>query len=553
MIEDYYYDEEEIQSRVISVKLNEVYSDNKNFVQVGYQILTAFIEPNVLYDKAETESRIEQIINSVPLAKGMVLENERIIFTHQKVTKEHLEKLRSLAQAKAEKEEDQGGFRIVLPYIGRVLLVIISLMLLAVFIFKERRKLFRSYKKLLLIHLIILFTLFLTFLINKIGLSPNLVPITMASMLLTIFFDTRIGFIGTIATSIIIGGLRGNDFNVVIVSIIAGTIAVVTVSKVRTRNWLVKSILWIVGSYIISISALELLRFTPFEKMLVSWGYGILNGILSPILVYGLITIIEFAFDITTEMTLLELSDLNHPILKELAMQAPGTYFHSILVGNLSEAAAEAIGANSLLARVGAYYHDIGKIQKPGYFIENQNRGPNPHERLSPTLSFLILANHVRGGLDLAKKYKLPKEIQAFIAQHHGMSVANIFYQKALQQKGKEEVNESDFRYPGPKPQSKETAIVMLADSTEAASRSLKDPTVSRIKGMVNFIIRDRFSASELDECPLTLRDLNKIGESFQQILIGIFHARIEYPDQEEKIFKKADKKAKEKVLEPVN
>lgn len=550
---DYYYDMEETQSVVLLEKLEDVFPDNKNLVKVGYQILIAFIKPNVRFDKAETESRIEQAINSVPLAKGMVLEKERIIDNHQKVTREHVEKLRSLAQAKAEREEFQGGYRVILPYIGKFLLIAISLMLLFIFIITERQELLRSFKKLFLIHLIILFTLFLTFLINKLGLSPNLIPITIASMLLTIFFDTRIGFIGTIAISIIMGGLRGNDFNVVIISIFAGSIAVLPVSKVRTRHWLVKSILWIVSSYIISISALELLRFTPFNNILVFYGYGILNGILSPILVYGLITIIELTFDMTTDMTLLELSDLNHPILKEMAMKASGTYFHSILIGNLSEAAAEAIGANSLLARVGAYYHDIGKIQKSGYFIENQNRGINPHERLSPHMSFLILANHVRGGLELAKKYKLPNEIQAFIAEHHGTSLTNIFYQKALQQKGEKEVNESDFRYPGPKPQTKETAIVMLADAVEAASRSLKDPTVSRIKGMVNFIIRERFRQSELDDCPLTLRDLNKIGESFQKIIIGIFHARIEYPDQEEKVFKKSDRKLKEKILDPSN
>ncbi|MBN1348539.1 HDIG domain-containing protein [candidate division KSB1 bacterium] len=549
----FYYDEQELLGPPLLNKLKKVFPNKENLVKVGYQILVSFLQPNVFYNETETNALIEQAVNSVPLAKGMVLEKERIIDTHQRVSREHKEKLTSLAQARKEREEDAGGIRNVLPYAGRFFLVVLSLLLLGVYIVKEHRKLLLNFKQLLLIHLIILFTLFLTFIINKLGLSPNLIPIALAAMLLTIFFDSGLGFVATISMSIIMGGLRGNNFNVVVISIIAGAVAVVTISKVRTRNWLVQSILWIVGAYIISISALELLRYAPLDTTLIACGYGALNGILSPILVYGLITIIELTFDMTTDMTLLELSDLNNPILKEMALKASGTYFHSILIGNLSEAAAEAIGANSLLARVGGYYHDIGKIKKPGYFIENQNRGRNPHERLSPSMSFLILVNHVRGGLELARKYKLPKEIKDFIAQHHGTGVANVFYKKAIDQKGGKDVNESDFRYPGPKPQSKETAIVMLADAVEAASRSLKDPTVSRIQAIVNSITRDRFLSSELDECPLTLRELNKIGESFQNILIGIFHARIEYPDQDEKFFKKGDKAPKEKLSEPAN
>ena len=216
-------------------------------------------------------------------------------------------------------------------------------------------------------------------------------------------------------------------------------------------------------------------------------------------------------------------------------MEAPGTYHHSIVVGNLAEAATEAVGGNPLLARVGAYYHDIGKIEKPEYFVENQARGRNPQEKLTPTMSSLILLNHVRKGAEMARNYNLPKEIEAFIYEHHGTSLMSYFYQKAVEQSDGEEISQNEFRYPGPRPKSRETAIVMLADAIEAASRTLKDPSPSRIKGIVEQLIDERFKSGELDESPLTLQDLSKIAEAFQKILIGIFHARIEYPAGKEK------------------
>lgn len=532
--------------RSLKTQIDELVKNNnidEILAKVGYQIIASSLTPNIFFDERETENRIQQAINSVPLARGMVLEDERIIDTHQRVTQEHLQKLQSLAEAKAEIAEDEGGLKKFLPFSGKVLYVALAITMFFLFLFLRRKHILRNQTLFLLIFLILFLVISLSFIVNKIGLSQYILPITIASMLLTIFFDLEVGFIGTLVLSILLGALRGNDFNVVIVSILTGGMAVISVSKVRTRNWLLRSLLLIITTYILSIAALEFLRYPSLDQVAISVGYGVMNGLVSPILAYGLTVIIESVFDLTTDMKLLELSDLNKPLLRELAMKAPGTYFHSAVVGNLSEAAAEAIGANSLLARVGAYYHDIGKIINPRYFIENQNRGTvNPHEKLAPTMSSLILQNHVRKGMELAKQYNLPSVIIDFITQHHGTNLMNPFYKKAIEQSnGKEkEVNEANFRYPGPRPGSKETGIVMLADSIEAASRTLKDPTVSRIQAMVEAIIRERFSQSELDECPLTLRDLHKIGESFQKILIGIFHARIEYPDQEEKFFKKS-------------
>jgi putative nucleotidyltransferase with HDIG domain len=516
--------------------------NNEAIAKVGYQIIVSSLVPNIIYDKTETENRIQQAIHSVPLAKGMILQNERIIDTHERVTNEQLQKLQSLLEAKAELAESEGGVQFLLPFVGKFLVVALALSLFILFLYFRRSELLLKPRMIFLLYLVFQCVIFLSYILNRFGLSEYLLPITIASVLLTIFFDLEIGFIATISLGVIAGALRGNDFNAVIVSIFAGAIAVISVNRVRTRNWLLRSLVLIIGAYILSITALEFLRYPSLRKLLVSIGFGAMNGLISTILAYGFSVIIEAVFDLTTDMKLLELSDLNKPLLRELAMKAPGTYFHSAVVGNLSETAAEAIGANSLLTRVGAYYHDIGKIINPKYFIENQNRGSlNPHEKLAPTMSSLILVNHVRKGIELAKKHKLPSVITDFITQHHGTNLMNPFYQKAIKQnKNKENsVNESNFRYPGPRPKSKETGIVMLADSIEAASRTLKDPTVSRIQAMVNSIIRERFSQSELDECPLTLSDLHKIAESFQKFLIGIFHARVEYPDQEEKFFRK--------------
>lgn len=510
--------------------------------KVGYQIIISSLNPNIIFDKTETENRLQQAVHSVPLAKGMILQNERIIDTHERVTSEHLQKLQSLLEAKAELAEIEGGIQSVLPFAGKFLVVALAFSLFVLFLYFRRYDLLLKPRLVLLLFLIFQFVIFLFYVLNGLGLSEYLLPITIASILLTIFFDLEVGFVATISLGVIAGALRGNDFNTVIVSLFSGAIAAISVNRVRSRNWLLRSLLLIMSAYILSITALEFLRYPSFRKLLTSLGYGVMNGLISTIIAYGLSVIIEAVFDLTTDMKLLELSDLNKPLLRELAMKAPGTYFHSAVVGNLSETAAEAIGAKSLLARVGAYYHDIGKIINPKYFIENQNRGTlNPHEKLAPTMSSLILVNHVRKGVELAKKHKLPSVITDFITQHHGTNLMTPFYQKAIKQNKNDAslVNESNFRYPGPRPKTKETGIVMLADSIEAASRTLKEPTVSRIQAMVNSIIRERFSQSELDECPLTLSDLHKIAESFQKFLIGIFHARVEYPDQEEKYFRK--------------
>lgn len=519
-------------NEILTQKLRERFTSDAA-TKTGYNILSVVIKPNILYDEQETRARIEEAVRKVPRARGTVLAKERIIDSHEKITREHILKLRSLAEAKAAMEGNGRGVQVILSWLGRLLMVFLGLLFIVLFLYSNRRSTLTDAKKLVMISITLLLVLILAHFINKFSLSEYFIPVALTAMLLTIFLDHEIAFVGLVSLAILLGGLRGNEFSIMLITFVVGTAGIQSVRRVRSRSWIFKSILWVTGGYILSIGALELLRYSSLSQISTNLSYGVLNGILSPILAYGLMVIYEYAFDMTTDATLLELSDLNKPLLRKLAMRAPGTYHHSILLGSLAEAAAEAIGANSLLARVGSYYHDIGKMDKPEYFVENQVSGVNPHDKLSPSMSCLILVSHVKRGLEIAEEYNLPKEICAFISEHHGTNLISYFYKKALEHSDDKELSDAEFRYPGPKPQSKETGIVMLADAVEAASRTLKDPSVTRLRNMVSTIIDDRFKNCELDDSPLTLRDLNHIQDAFINILTGIFHGRIEYPDQE--------------------
>jgi putative nucleotidyltransferase with HDIG domain len=259
--------------------------------------------------------------------------------------------------------------------------------------------------------------------------------------------------------------------------------------------------------------------------MIVATGLG---GLLSAIIVVGATVILGLMFGITTRMQLMELAQLNHPLLRRLQEQAPGTFHHSVIVGNLAERAADLVGADSLLVRVGCYFHDIGKVAKPVYYIENQIQGENPHDKLSPAASAKVVADHVRTGTELAKRHRVPARVRAFVAEHHGTRLVTYFYRKAAADDAT--TDPAKFRYPGPKPQSKETAIVMLADSVEAVVRSSRDRSADRIDSLVEAVIAERVAEGQLEECDLTLRDLKTIAESFKSTLRGVYHPRIDYP-----------------------
>ncbi|MBI5583109.1 MAG: HDIG domain-containing protein [Deltaproteobacteria bacterium] len=304
--------------------------------------------------------------------------------------------------------------------------------------------------------------------------------------------------------------------------------------RISHKRWdLLRLGLVLGGINLASLAALRMMENHFFYwDNLADMVFGVSGGVLTGVVVTGFSPLVEKLFGYTTEMGLLERASMDQPLLRELTVQAPGPYHHSIIVGNMVEAAAEAIGAKPLLARVSAYYHDIGKTQKPQYFIENQPGGENKHEKLAPSMSSLILISHVKDGVEMARQAKLEEPIIDIIQQHHGTRLISFFYQKALELKGGDPaaVSMEDFRYPGPKPQTKEAGLVMLADAIEAASRTLVDPTPARIQGLVHRIINDTFSDGQLDECEITLKDLNRIAVSFNKILNGIFHHRIEYP-----------------------
>jgi putative nucleotidyltransferase with HDIG domain len=343
-----------------------------------------------------------------------------------------------------------------------------------------------------------------------------------------------------------------------VISLITGFIAVFVTLQVRRRSRLVRAgvyvglATWVLAATFGQIGPIIWELPAQTDWAMVGWQSlaAFATGIATAVVVSGLLPIIEHLFKITTDISWLEMTDLNHPVLKRLSMEAPGTYHHSLAVANLAEAAAEAVGANPTICRVGSYFHDIGKLVKPQYFTENTHQGENPHDDLTPTMSALIIIAHVKEGVDLALKHKLNDEIIDIIRQHHGTSIVSYFYQRALQQQedarlgGKimnlreddiPEVSEDSFRYPGPRPQTREAAIVSLADSIESASRSLDRPTPQRIDDLVRSILRERLASGQLDEAPLTIAEVWRIAESFRFSLVNMLHARVAYPKRDER------------------
>lgn len=509
--------------------------ERQDLVSAAFELVVHFLKPSLIFQRDLTNRRIQEAISRVPISKGVVLENEKIVDANTRVTPEIQRKLASLATAKAKRGEESGLAQQIYNYAGHLLFTAIILFLFVMFLLTYRPEIYEDNKDLLLLSLIfMLFIISSYFFYYQWDLSEYIIPITIAAMLMTIIYDARVSFFGTITLTILIAVILGNRMTFFITTIFASTLAIYSVRRLRTRNQLFYAIIYIVGAYYLALIASELTLVPDLQHLgqNILWATG--NGILSPLLTYGLIALIEMSFDITTDMTLLEMSDLNRPLLKKLAMKAPGTYHHAVVVGNLAEAAAEAVGANSLLARVGAYYHDIGKMKKPEYFVENQRGGENPHENLKPQLSALIIKSHVKEGLELARQYNLPKEITDFIPMHHGTIRIDYFYKKAKAeaQRTGEEINESDFRYDGPKPNSKETGIVMLTEAIEAGTRSIQNPTPQKLHQFIDMMFDKRLKDGQLDNCDLTIRELSKVREAFVPILFGMYHLRIEYPDQ---------------------
>jgi putative nucleotidyltransferase with HDIG domain len=505
-----------------------------------------FIFPDIIYNADFTNEEITQAKNTVSKYSGIVNENERIIAKHDRITKEDKLKIESF---KAAKGEEISSEEYLMQFVGKILHIAFLLALLTIYLFLFRKRIFYDNSKLLIIIINILFISAITYIVNQIYLNvpvQYLIFVPVASMLITIIFDSRVGFYSTVILVLIVGALRGNDYSFASMSLFASALSAYTVRDIKNRSQIFRSFLFILIGYVVSILAFDLERFAPIDTIFLEMAFAGTNALVSPVLTYGLLIFFERIFNITTDLTLLELSNFDRPLLKELARRAPGTFNHSMTMGTLAEAAAESIGANSLLARVGSYYHDIGKTISPQNFVENQLNNQNVHENLTPEESISLIIQHVKEGVKLAEENNLPQEIIDFIPMHHGTTTISYFYDKAKKLYGEEKVDINDYKYPGPKPNTKETTIVMLADGCESAVRSIVDPDSTKVENVIEKIIQDRIEEGQLDNSPLTFSDLNKIKDAFIGILLGQHHKRIRYPKQDE-IEKGAENKQEDK------
>lgn len=408
-----------------------------------------------------------------------------------------------------------------------------------VYINQFHSELFKQERLLYLLLLILLLTIGMIKVLSLVDNSaiPYLAPVSFAAMLITILIDSQVALAMSVVLSLLGGIIVEYNLALTIFYYISGVVAVLTLTGFHRQRDLVRSGSLLMFSNAVLVTVLNLLFQTSFNYAAVLLATA--GGFLSAVLAIGSLPFLENIFKITSPIRLLELSNPGHPLLRRLQIEAPGTYQHSIMVGNLAESAAEGIGADALWARVGSLYHDIGKIRRPYFFVENQFSQENPHEKLNPTLSTLIITYHVKEGVEIAREHGLPDKLIDIIEQHHGTDLVRYFYKRAADN-AQTELPEEDFRYEGPKPQSKEAALVMMADSVEAAVKSLPKPTPSKVEALVQKIIRERLDDGQFDECNLTLKDLTKIKNSFLKVLGGLFHTRIEYP---ETVLKEIEKK----------
>ncbi|RLB43727.1 MAG: HD family phosphohydrolase [Deltaproteobacteria bacterium] len=511
--------------------------------KVGLVLALSLLEPNVTFNKRETELRKEAARKAVKPVYFKVRKGEMIVREGEPIRQEHLLKL---AEEYRYLRKDK--------FLGHIpaMAILIGFLLFSFYLVTgPTRSQVPSKKRDLIFQALILTIFFLlaisaNFIAAEVArgfpfLTPRAlifaIPIATGPMLVSLFQGMRVAAGFSVLLSVLTALVLGGKVEFFVYFLVGGLIAAHGMKECRERGEFIKTGLKVgLANMVLALSIETLHGFFYTVEPLVACVTAFLGGILVAVITTGSVPLVEMAFGYTTDIKLLELASLDQPLLRELMVQAPGTYHHSVIVSQMVEASAKAVGANPLLAKVAAYYHDIGKMKKPLYFIENQVNGQNKHEKLAPSMSSLILISHVKDGVELAKKYKLGQPIIDIIQQHHGTSLITYFYEKAKEQAGQRsdkavQVKEEDFRYPGPKPQTKEAGLVMLADAVQAASKTLVDPTPARIQGLVQKIINRIFSDGQLDECELTLKDLHLIAKSFNKTLSGIFHQRIEYPE----------------------
>ena len=489
------------------------------------ELVKGQINPNCFYDEEKTQELIDETRKSV--AKVVIKQNQIIVKEGVPVTQNELDILSDLGML------DDGKNTSIYLYVYIVLAVFVGIIMFLQYNYIDRNysDIFKNTKKITLISVINLMTLVFA---RTIGLvSPFLIPFACAPILLTLLINYKISIVISILNVIVISIATGFDAQVMMLGVISSILGATLLKKMQQRNELLYSTIYLsIVGVIITVST-GILISSNLREVLIKSGITFIGGVLSGIFALGILPFLEGTFNEVTTLKLLELSNPNHPLLKKLLMEAPGTYHHSMLVANLAEMASEEVGANSVIVRIGSYYHDVGKTERPYFFGENQMGGENPHNHMTPNLSAKIIISHVKDGIELARKYNLPKVIQDIIGEHHGTTLVKYFYYTMKNNsENPEEVKEEDYRYPGPIPNSKEAGIIMLADSVEAAVRSIKEPSEDKIKEMINNIISDKLSCGQLNDCNLTIKDIEKIKKCFLTALNGIYHHRIEYPKE---------------------
>lgn len=526
------------------IGLNEafVYAEEKfassfptqsDYARLGNSFFRAIFQPSLSFMRAETYREWNRKEERLSPTRDMVSAGSIIVNKGDLVNEETIRRLNSLERAQREKSGNRLPWKIAL---GQFIFTLAVFVIFFLYLYVLRRQIFNDNRKILLIVLLFI-GIIATYaiVIRSSVFNIYAIPVAIVPVMLTVLFDSRVALFGLLTLAFIGGHFNGYDFEFTFSTLFAGFLGVFSVRDIKNRGQIFLSAAIVgVGYMVILVSSW--LVFDVSTTVLSEDLMSVTINAALLIVVLPLLWVFERAFDITTDLTLLELSDTNRPLLKELSIRAPGTFNHSLQVANLAEAAADAIGANALLTRVGALYHDIGKMVKPEYFVENQRSKTNPHDHVKPRMSSLIIASHVKEGLEIGRNYNLPKLVLSFIPMHHGTTLIEYFFRKAqeLEENDQASVLESEFRYPGPRPNSRETGILMLADSVEAASRSINEPTHKRLEGLIESIFKARVNDHQLDDTDLTFRDLDKIKKTFLAMLIGIHHGRVKYPGQEQ-------------------
>jgi len=497
------------------------------------RVLSAALRPNLVWDEAKIAGLKNKVITEVP--KVIHRQNELIIAKNQVVTENDLRMLNELRLIPDESSR-------IKVFVGLSFIVLLLFGLALAYMYQFHADLFKQERMLYLLLLLLLLVLGMVKILALVENQtlPYLAPVSFAIMLITILINPQIGLTMSCVLSLLGGIFVEFNLAVAIFYFVSGNVAVLTLAKFYRQRDLVRSGSILMISNAVTVIFLNLLFRSSFDYISVILAAG--NGFLSAVLAIGSLPFLENIFKVISPIRLLELSNPGHPLLRRLQIEAPGTYHHSVIVGNLAEAAAQGIGADALWVRVGSYYHDIGKIKRPYFFVENQFAQDNPHEKLNPSLSTLIITYHVKEGAEIAREHGLPEKLIEIIEQHHGTDLVRYFYNKASESAPEDrgEPLEEDFRYEGPKPQTKEAALVMLADSVEAAVRSVPKLSPAKLETIVKKIIRERLEDGQFDECNLTLKDLTMVKNSFIKVLGGLFHTRVEYP---EKVLKELERK----------